>query len=74
MSRGDLCDATVGNLWLCAHLPSTKPSLITQLYDQKAMLKLVFISNIDKNKQTIMLKINLKMQEDNELKNWQRIT
>ena len=32
-----------------SHLPSTKPSLITQLYDQKAMLKLLFISNIEIN-------------------------
>ena len=54
-----------------------KPSLNSTLsnyylFDQKSMIKLLFISNIDK-KHAIILKINLKMQED-ELKNWQMMT
>ena len=77
----------VTNENLCLNLEQTstnfttvayfKPSLNSTLsnyylFDQKSMIKLLFISNIDK-KHAIILKINLKMQED-ELKNWQMMT
>ena len=39
----------ISHHWHFLHFPSTQPSLITQLFDQKAMKKLLFISNNDKN-------------------------
>ena len=38
----------ISHQWHILHLPSTQPSLITQVFDQKSIIKLLCKLNIDK--------------------------